>query len=637
VKLGVKKKDKEDKEKDKKKDKDKGYAALEGESSPDESEMEVKSPFKGKKRSFKFASRKEKKKDEEKEKKKDKKKYCEASPKPSREESKMEKAEKKKDKKDKDKDKDKEKELKVKEKEAKSKDKEMKMKDKEKEKETKGKEIKNKLKIKDKKKVKPQEIPEDDLPVFGVPLEMAVKRSHCHDGVDLPVIVRNCIDYIEEFGLQHEGIYRSSGVKTRVTELRRAYNNRENVVLKDVEPPIVASLLKQFLRELPEHILTNDLVPKFEEASGIKDQQHQEEVFLSLIKQLPPLNKLLLSWLMVHIDHVIEKEKYNKMNVQNLSIVFCPTLNFTHRLLSIFFTHGRSLFAGTRITKYIPPLSGFGVSFPEDFEGMAVELRKQESLLAQIHSEMSFGSVVKHREEQLWEAQHIVTQLKRKLRHQPVTASLPVKAEKVVQTLPEDAPSVEPQDELRLELALPQSQPQSSPEDVEPIPIVEPPKEAVDSEISESGSPTETSHHVTTIEVGSQEDVTEPPIKTVAVLDSEQELELLLKTENLERETLIEQLQKAIEKERGSVERLQELLAETISTWADSSEEDETTESGEEEQQQVLAEIFRENRQLEEQNVVLQTQIEEAREACLQFRVQLRVHEEKIQLGVVSI
>ena len=62
--------------------------------------------------------------------------------------------------------------------------------------------------------------------------------------------------------------------------------------------------------ELPEHILTNDLVPKFEEASGIKDQQHQEEVFLSLIKQLPPLNKLLLSWLMVHIDHVIEKVSF---------------------------------------------------------------------------------------------------------------------------------------------------------------------------------------------------------------------------------------------------------------------------------------------------------------------------------------
>ncbi len=49
-------------------------------------------------------------------------------------------------------------------------------------------------------------------------------------------------------GLQQEGIYRSSGLKTRVVELRKAYNNRENVSLQDVDPPVVASLLKQYLR-----------------------------------------------------------------------------------------------------------------------------------------------------------------------------------------------------------------------------------------------------------------------------------------------------------------------------------------------------------------------------------------------------
>lgn len=101
-----------------------------------------------------------------------------------------------------------------------------------------------------------------------MPLELAVQRSGSHDGIDLPVVVRCCIDYIEEhgnsvlhlfpiqislfllphLGLQQEGIFRSSGLKTRVVELRRAYNNRENVVLKDVDPPIVASLLKQYLR-----------------------------------------------------------------------------------------------------------------------------------------------------------------------------------------------------------------------------------------------------------------------------------------------------------------------------------------------------------------------------------------------------
>jgi RalA-binding protein 1 len=39
-----------------------------------------------------------------------------------------------------------------------------------------------------------------------------------------------------------------------------------------------------------------------------------------------------------------------------------------------------------------------------------MELKKQESLLAQIHAEMNAGFV--KREEQLWEVQRIITQLK---------------------------------------------------------------------------------------------------------------------------------------------------------------------------------------------------------------------------------
>ena len=52
--------------------------------------------------------------------------------------------------------------------------------------------------------------------------------------------------------------------------------------------------------------------------------------------------------------------------------------------------------------------------------------------------------------------------------------------------------------------------------------------------------------------------------KTTIVLDSDQELELVLKMENLERELVIEQLSKAIEEEREAVENLQELLAKAI-------------------------------------------------------------------------
>lgn len=69
-------------------------------------------------------------------------------------------------------------------------------------------------------------------------------------------------------GLHCEGIYRISGVKSKVQHLKDLYNRGQPVYLEEHEPNIVAGVLKQFLRELPEPVLTNALIPKFEEASS---------------------------------------------------------------------------------------------------------------------------------------------------------------------------------------------------------------------------------------------------------------------------------------------------------------------------------------------------------------------------------
>ena len=39
-----------------------------------------------------------------------------------------------------------------------------------------------------------------EKPVFGVPLSVAVDRNKCHDGIQLPALFRECLDYIEEHG-----------------------------------------------------------------------------------------------------------------------------------------------------------------------------------------------------------------------------------------------------------------------------------------------------------------------------------------------------------------------------------------------------------------------------------------------------
>ena len=57
-------------------------------------------------------------------------------------------------------------------------------------------------------------------------------------------------------------------MKSKVQHLKDGYNSGEPVYLEEHEPNIVAGVLKQFLRELPEPVLTNALVPKFEEASS---------------------------------------------------------------------------------------------------------------------------------------------------------------------------------------------------------------------------------------------------------------------------------------------------------------------------------------------------------------------------------
>ncbi|KAK3578376.1 hypothetical protein CHS0354_025470 [Potamilus streckersoni] len=259
-----------------------------------------------------------------------------------------------------------------------------------------------------------------DKPIFGVPLSVAVERNRSHDGIELPAIFRECIDYIEEHGLLCEGIYRISGVKSKVQHLKECYNRGEPVYLEEHEPNIVASLLKLFLRDLPEPVLTNALMPKFEEASTIKSEKKRVESFHKLINELPVCNRLLLSWMIVHMTHVIEKQRENKMTLQNVSIVLSPTMQISHRVLNVLFSYTKQLFRDRVIKKYVPPLkpatSKWSLELPDNTTALEEELAKQESLLNQLHQELNAGTEDPNKAEQLWEVQRVVTQLKRKIK-----------------------------------------------------------------------------------------------------------------------------------------------------------------------------------------------------------------------------
>nr|XP_020649207.1 ralA-binding protein 1 isoform X3 [Pogona vitticeps] len=281
-----------------------------------------------------------------------------------------------------------------------------------------------KEKKKKKKPAQETEVPQVDVPhhrpVFGIPLADAAERTMLYDGIRLPAVFRECIDYVEKYGMKCEGIYRVSGIKSKVDELKAAYDREESPNLEEYEPNTVASLLKQYLRELPENLLTKELMPRFEDACGKTVEAEKLQECQRLLKELPECNFLLISWLIVHMDHVIAKELETKMNIQNISIVLSPTVQISNRVLYVFFTHVQEFFGNVVLKPVTKPLRWSNMAtmpaLPETPESIKEEIRRQEFLLNCLHRDLQVGIKDLSKEERLWEVQRILTALKRKLR-----------------------------------------------------------------------------------------------------------------------------------------------------------------------------------------------------------------------------
>lgn len=93
---------------------------------------------------------------------------------------------------------------------------------------------------------------------FGVSLKFIVTNSPCLNSI--PPIVRKCVDSLSITGvIDTEGIFRRSGNHLEIITLKERVNRGEDIDLKDVNVHVVAGLLKSFLRDLAEPLLTFEL------------------------------------------------------------------------------------------------------------------------------------------------------------------------------------------------------------------------------------------------------------------------------------------------------------------------------------------------------------------------------------------
>jgi Rho GTPase-activating protein RGD1 len=160
--------------------------------------------------------------------------------------------------------------------------------------------------------------------VFGVSLDELFMR----DQTPVPKVVMDCLQAVEMFGLEIEGIYRVPGTAAHISQLRQLFDNDVDSV--DFRNPetfyhdvnSVAGLLKQFFRDLPDPLMTSESYGRFIEAGRIEDPTQRRDAVHAVINELPDANYATLRALVLHLQRVQERSASNRMSSSNLAICF---------------------------------------------------------------------------------------------------------------------------------------------------------------------------------------------------------------------------------------------------------------------------------------------------------------------------
>uniref|UniRef100_A0A3P9NJ38 Myosin IXA n=1 Tax=Poecilia reticulata TaxID=8081 RepID=A0A3P9NJ38_POERE len=148
-----------------------------------------------------------------------------------------------------------------------------------------------------------------------------------NDERTVPLVVEKLINYIEMHGLYTEGIYRKSGSTNKIKELKLALDTDvESMNLDDYNIHVIASVFKQWLRDLPNPLMTFELYEEFIRAMSLQDKKEMIRGVYSVIDQLSRTHLNTLERLIFHLVRISLQEETNRMSANALAIVFAPCI-----------------------------------------------------------------------------------------------------------------------------------------------------------------------------------------------------------------------------------------------------------------------------------------------------------------------
>lgn len=129
-------------------------------------------------------------------------------------------------------------------------------------------------------------------------------------------------------GLEQEGLFRLSGNSAELMAVKDAYDKSggDGIVLESYSPHVIADILKTFLRELPEPLLTYAHYESFLQLHTIDDERTFFLKLRALVASLPQANLAVLKYLVTFLAKVKKQHRINRMDYHNLATVFAPII-----------------------------------------------------------------------------------------------------------------------------------------------------------------------------------------------------------------------------------------------------------------------------------------------------------------------